>query len=99
MGKIGAVNKKQYRKWLCFSTKQTQKTELLAAWKITKDTQIFHQRHPKRITEPKGTQRSKPTHNARESAPTSEQEVLSLQAAPLYSGWPERTHRKISDDR
>lgn len=82
-----------------FQHKTDPKTELLAAWKITKDTQIFHQRHPKRITEPKGTQDLNPTHNARESAPTSEQEVLSLQAAPCIPVWPERTHRKIPDER
>lgn len=46
VGKIGAVNKNSTENGYV-SAQNRPKTELLAAWKITKDTQIFHQRHPK----------------------------------------------------
>ncbi|HGX5891636.1 TPA: primosomal protein, partial [Escherichia coli] len=46
VGKIGTVNKNRTENGYV-SAQNSPKTELFAAWKITKDTQIFHQRHPK----------------------------------------------------
>ncbi|EHD7181897.1 DNA-binding protein [Escherichia coli] len=69
----------------------TQKRESLKVGKIgavnknsTENGYVSAQNRPKNGSRnPKEPKDLNPTHNARESAPTSEQEVLSLQAAPL----------------
>lgn len=99
VGKIGAVNKNSTENGYV-SAQNRPKNRTLSCMENNQRHPNFPSKTPKNGSRnPKEPKDLNPTHNARESAPTSEQEVLSLQAAPCIPVWPERTHRKIPDER
>lgn len=100
VGKIGAVNKNSTENGYV-SAQKSPKNGTLCCMENNQRHPNFPSKTPKNGSRnPKEPKDLNPTHNARESAPTSEQEVLSLQAAPpCIPVWPERTHRKIPDER
>ncbi|ENC2041611.1 DNA-binding protein, partial [Escherichia coli] len=82
VGKIGAVNKNSTENGYV-SAQKSPKNGTLCCMENNQRHPNFPSKTPKNGSRnPKEPKDLNPTHNARESAPTSEQEVLSLQAAP-----------------
>ncbi|EFK2091777.1 helix-turn-helix domain-containing protein, partial [Escherichia coli] len=82
VGKIGAVNKNSTENGYV-SAQNRPKNRTLSCMENNQRHPNFPSKTPKNGSRnPKEPKDLNPTHNARESAPTSEQEVLSLQAAP-----------------
>ncbi|EPE0551782.1 DnaT-like ssDNA-binding domain-containing protein, partial [Escherichia coli] len=82
VGKIGAVNKNSTENGYV-SAQNRPKNGTLSCMENNQRHPNFPSKTPKNGSRnPKEPKELNPTHNARESAPTSEQKVLSLQAAP-----------------
>lgn len=82
VGKIGTVNKNSTKSG-CIQTRNGPENGTLYCMENNQRHPNFPSKTPKNGSRnPKELKDLNPTHNARESAPTSEQEVLSLQTSP-----------------